>query len=139
VRRAGVSAAAIVVALAGVVGLIAFFQSRDSGSLDTDSRDAPGVRAPDLTDRELAAGNVRLTYRESAQRQPLRDLAERIAGPADAALLEAGQSVLVQARPSGGGGVVAEAWQRRLETADPADPALRAFIEYWLGRGSGGS
>ena len=136
-RRAGIIALAAVVALAGVVGLIAFFQSRDDASLDTTSADTPGVRAPELTDRELAQGNVRLTYRQSGQRAQLQALAEDITGTTGDALTEAGQSVVVRARPSGGGGVVAEAYQRRLEVAAPDDPQLRAFVEFHLGRGSG--
>ena len=32
-------------------------------------------------------------------------------------------------------GDVALAWRRRLAARSPADPALRGFAEYWLGRG----
>ena len=137
-RRAGLAALAVLVALGGTVGLIAFFQSRDDASLDQDASNAPGVEAPDLVREELVPGNVVLTYRQSGQRQRLRALGEDIAGPPDATLTEAGQAVLVRARPSGGGGVVAEAYRRRLEVADADDPQLRAFIEYWLGRGRAG-
>jgi hypothetical protein len=31
---------------------------------------------------------------------------------------------------------VALAWRRELRATDPADPALRAFVEHWLGRGA---
>ena len=134
-RRAGLAALAVVVALGGSIGLITFFQSRDEGSLDQQDSDAPGVVANDLDRPELVSGNVVLTYRQSGQRAQLKALAENIAGPTDPALIEAGQSVIVQARPSGGGGVVAEAYRRRLEVASVDDPALRSFIEYWLGRG----
>jgi hypothetical protein len=138
VRRAGLAALAVVVALAGAVGLIAFFQSRDEGSLDHEQTNAPGVVAAELDSDELAAGNVVLTYRESGQRAALKALAEDVAGPTDPALAEAGQSVIVHARPSGGGGVIAEAYKRRLEVASADDPQLRPFIEYWLGRGRAG-
>ena len=131
-RRAGLLALAVLVALAGVVGLVAFLQSRDDSTVD--DTNAPGVADPSLTGRTLAQGNVILTYRQSGQREQLRALAEEIAGPPDQALVHAGQAVLVQARPSGGGGVVAQAFERRLETASPDDPQLQDFIEYWLGR-----
>ena len=134
-RRAGLAALAVLVALGGSIGLITFFQSRDEGSLDQQDADAPGVVAADLDRAELAPGNVVLTYRQSGQRAQLKQLAESIAGPVDPALTEAGQSVIVRARPSGGGGVVAEAYKRRLEVASADDPALRSFVEYWLGRG----
>jgi hypothetical protein len=34
--------------------------------------------------------------------------------------------------------VRAQAVGRELRVATASDPALRAFLEYWLGRGSGG-
>ena len=134
-RRAGLLLLAVLVALAGAVGLIAFFQSRDDASVDQTDANAPGIADPSLTERTLAQGNVVLTYRQSGQREKLRALAEDIAGPPDQALVHAGQAVLVQARPSGGGGVVAKAYRRRFETASPDDPKLQDFIDYWLGRG----
>jgi hypothetical protein len=134
VRRAGLLVLAVLVALAGVVGLVAFLQSRDESTVDQSEASAPGVADPALTQRALAQGNVILTYRQSGQREQLRALAEEIAGPPDQALVHAGQAVLVQARPSGGGGVVAQAFERRFETATPDDPQLRDFVEYWLGR-----
>jgi hypothetical protein len=134
VRRAGLLALAVLVALAGVVGLVAFLQSRDESTVDQSEASAPGVADPALTQRTLAQGNVILTYRQRGQREQLRALAEEIAGPPDQALVHAGQAVLVQARPSGGGGVVAQAFERRFETATAGDPQLRDFVEYWLGR-----
>ena len=137
-RRAGLAGLAVLVALAGAVALIAFFQSRDDSTLDQQDADAPGVVDPSLSREELATGNVVLTYRQSGQRPQLTALAEDVAGPSDPALLEAGQSVIVRARPSGGGGVVAEAYRRKLEVPSPDDPKLRAFVEHWLGLGRAG-
>ncbi len=67
--------------------------------------------------------------------QGARDLAEEIAGPPSQALRDAGQAVLVQSG-TGRGGIVARAWRRELRAEDPEDPALREFVEYWLGRGT---
>lgn len=134
-RRAGLLALALLVALGGVVGLVAFLQTRERSTVDEGDAGAPGVVDASLTSRTLAQGNVILTYRRSGQREQLAALAEEIAGPPDQALVRAGQAVVVQARPSGGGGVVAQAYKRRLEVPTPDDPGLQDFIEYWLGRG----
>jgi hypothetical protein len=137
VRRAGVLALTTLVALAGVVGVIAFFQSRDDAEIGGGAS-GPGVEAPGETAPRLRAGNVLLTYRAEADGATLRALAEEVAGPPDEALEEAGQAVIVERRPDQATAVVARAWQRRLE-ADRADDAkLRAFVERWLGQGETG-
>ncbi len=117
-RRAAVGLVALVVALAAVVGLIAVLQSRDDAGLG----DAPGQAAP--PDPSVPAGGVVLTARDPA---PLRPLAAEYADP--------GGGPSVEVRGAGPAGrVVARARERRLEASGPDDPALRAFIEYWLGR-----
>ena len=83
----------------------------------------------------LAAGDVLLTYGSTVAPPGLRRLAEAVqGGPPDPALAAAGQAVLLVPRP-GAAGVVALAWGRRLAARSPADPALRGFAEFWLGRG----
>lgn len=140
-RRFAVPLATVVVALAGTLALIAFFQSRDDAGIGSEgdsaaaAQDTPGVAAPDETDERLAAGNVILTYRRKADGAKLRALAEDIAGPPDKTLEEVGQAIIVLARPNQSAGqVVGHALNRRLvvETAD--DPQVRSFIEYFLGR-----
>jgi hypothetical protein len=140
-KRVAVPLATVVVALAGTLALIAFFQSRDDAGIGSDgdnaaaSENAPGTAAPDETDKRLAAGNVILTYRRKADGEKLRALAEDIAGPPDESLEEVGQAIIVLARPNQSAGqVVGHALNRRLvvETAD--DPQVRTFIEYFLGR-----
>jgi hypothetical protein len=79
-------------------------------------------------------GNVVLLHSDERLTRELRLLAERMAGPPDAALEAAGQAVLVQQRPNLGVPVTAVTATRMLEAAGPDDPALEAFIEYWLGR-----
>jgi hypothetical protein len=134
VRRGIVIAAVAVLTVAAVLGVLAFFNSRDDSTIGED-RAEPGVPAPDATGRTLEQGNVVFVYGEPAHREPLRTLAADISGPPDEALIHAGQSILVQRKP-GAAGVVAEAYRRRLEVASPRDPALREFAEHWLGRGA---
>ncbi len=134
-RRAATLAVAALVALAGTVGLITFFQSRDDAEIGG-REDAPGVAAPGETSPRLRAGNVLLTFKREADGERLRALAEEVAGPADPALEEAGQAVLVERRPDQATAVVARAWERRLEADSAGDPAVRSFAETWLGQGA---
>ena len=134
-RRAATVLVAVLVALAGTVGLLAFFQSRDDAEIGN-AESGPGIAAPDETDARLRAGNVLLTYRAPGDRAALRALAEDVGGPPDPALEEAGQVVLVERRAGQEAAVVARAWQRRLEVDGPDDPALRDFAETWLGQGA---
>ena len=134
-RRLATVVVAVLVALAGTVGLIAFFQSRDDAEIGN-AQSGPGVVAPAETEPRLRAGNVLLTYRSPGDRAALRALAEEVGGPPDPALEEAGQVVLVERRADQRVAVVARAWKRRLEADGPDDPALRDFAETWLGQGA---
>ena len=173
-RRAAGVLAAIVVAVAAVVGVIAFFTSRDSapvsrtvsgpGRVFPDQGSAPlapgaapprpydsdppssGPHAPApvtrdqtrLTDGQvltaLAAGNVVLFYGTRRAPAALRALAVTEAGPFAPALAQAGQAVILADRP-GTRGVVGAAWRHLVQVASPTDPALRAFVDAWLGVG----
>lgn len=134
-RRVGVAVAAVLVALAGTAGLIAFFQSRDDANIGA-QESGPGVTAPAETGPRLRAGNVLLTYRSEADGERLRALAEEVAGPPDPAIQEAGQAIIVERRPDQGPAVVARSWERRLEAASADDPQVRMFAETWLGQGA---
>jgi hypothetical protein len=173
-RRAVGVLAAIVVAVAGVVGLIAFLSGRDSAPVSRTSsgpgqvfndqgaaRLAPGQRprrpynsdpptsgphAPAPVTRDatrlsndqlltaLAAGNVVLFYGTPKPPPALRSLAGDEAGPFDPPLAQAGQAVILAPRP-GTRGVVAAAWRHLLRAPSPTDPALRQFVDAWLGVG----
>ena len=124
----------MLVALAGTVGVIAFFQSRDDSNIG-DERSGPGEQAPDERSDRLRTGNVLLTYKREEDGATLRALAEDIAGPSYPALEEAGQAVVVERRPDQAQNVVARAWQRRLEAPSATDPSLREFADAWLGQG----
>ncbi len=124
-------------AAAAGFGLIAFFTGQDDATTSTPSGDAPGMAVPAQAGQDagvLRAGNVILVAGQG-QVRGARELAEELAGPPSQALQDAGQAVLVQEGP-GRGGIVAVAWERQLRAEAPDDPALREFVEYWLGRGT---
>jgi hypothetical protein len=90
-----------------------------------------------LTDAQLvnalALGDVVILYDGARPDPALVKLQKDVAGPFDAELAAAGQAVILAPRP-GAGPATALAWKRILR-ADPSDPALHEFAEFWLGRG----
>jgi hypothetical protein len=82
----------------------------------------------------VAAGNVVVLYSVERLTRRLRALAADIGGPADPALVAAGQAVIVRHQVNLRVPVVAVTATRRLDASSPEDPSLRAFAEYWLGR-----
>jgi hypothetical protein len=81
----------------------------------------------------LALGDVVILYEGSPDPELVR-LQREVAGPFDAEVAAAGQAVIL-ARRAGAGAATALAWKRILRASDPAEPALREFAEFWLGRG----
>ena len=134
-RRAGIIGATLVVALAGTMGLIAFFQSRDDAELEGGGGAQPGVVAPDETSAELQRGNVLLTYREPADEKGLQVIARDLNGAPAAELVDEGIAVLIRRVDGQGERIVAHAYKRRLAAQSPEDPALREFVEVFLGQG----
>lgn len=144
-RRVGGGAVALVVGLAAVVALIAFFNSRDDAGVDTGGGAAAQVPGEvfDQPQQYLDARQVTLLRRgdvyvvsASARAPALVGLRDALSGPPDPVLEAAGQAVVLVQKP-GVEGVVALAHGHRLVTQDPADPALEQFAEHWLGRGAG--
>jgi hypothetical protein len=133
VRRTLLIAVGVIVALGAVAGLLAFLSARDDATIGSDE---PGVEAPRETARTLARGNVVLDYGDPADAERLRALAIDFGASADPALEDAGAAVILDRR-AGVRGVVARAYRRRLEVGRADDPALREFVEFWLGRGAG--
>jgi len=123
-----------VVAVGAVAGLLAVLASRENATTDASSASAPGVAAPAAVSADLRRGNV-VVLAAAGELPAARAVARAVAGPPDPALREAGQAVLV--RRSAGPGVRAQAWHRELRVASARDPRLRAFAEFWLGRGAG--
>ncbi len=140
-RRLGLLLAILVLAALGAFAAIAFFNARDDAGVDTPASAGPGAPVAELggvatQPLDVPAGNVVVLYSASAQRAPLQALADDIGGPASKDLENAGQAVIIR-RDAGADGIVAVANGRGVRVTDPADPALRAFIEGQLGAGAG--
>lgn len=128
-------AAAFVVALAAVVGLIAFFNARDQSRLsdNASAAGAPGkpyrgepVLSPADQDA-VRRGNVLILYRDA--NPPAGTTALVPAG--GKALVQAGQSVVLDREPTLKTAVTAVS-ARRIQAAD-SPQQLRPFVDYWLG------
>jgi hypothetical protein len=128
-----IGAVAVLLTVAATAGLIAFFNARDDAGLARPAG-APGVADPGADDPRLAAGNVVIVVTRPDERGEAERLAEELGAPGEDEVVAEGQAILVE---EGDGPLRALAWQRRLEPAGVGDPALRAFAEYWLGRGRG--
>lgn len=161
-HRLGVGLLTALVALAGFVALLLFFESRDSGQVSNAPSAAQGpgqpvasqqrARTPAAIRRDavrlsedqvlhaLALGDVVLLY-GGAHTPPaaLRALQQHVSGAFDPVLAANGAAVILGWQP-GAQGVTALAWRRILRVQSPADAALGQFVDYWLGRagGSGG-
>jgi hypothetical protein len=133
VRRAGIIVAATVLTAAAVLGLLAFFNSRDDSTIGSE-QNAPGRADPRFSDDRLRRGTVILYYGRPGDRAGLEAVAREIAGAPEPALVEAGQAVLVERGESAG--IVAAAYRRTLSVRSPDDPQLREFVQFWLGRSS---
>ncbi|MFL5895601.1 MAG: hypothetical protein ACJ76Z_10895 [Thermoleophilaceae bacterium] len=134
--RAAVSwAAAFVVALAAVVGLIAFFNSRDQSGLSSKAADAAAPGEPYRGDPVLSPadedavkrGNVLVLYRDARPPAGTADLVP----PGGQALVQAGQSVVLDREPTLKSALSAVS-AKRIQAAD-SPQQLRPFVEYWLG------
>ena len=130
-RRGVLIAAAALVTAAAILGLLAFFASRDDSTIGEEAS-APGLAAPDAAADELERGNVVVRYAEPRDAAALRELAREF-GPES--LAAQGQAVIVR-RDAEAAGILAEAYKRRIRASAPEDPKLREFVQYWLGRGA---
>jgi len=126
--------ATVVLTVLLVAGAAAFFVSRDDATVPSTGRQGPGAARPAGAEPKVRPGNVVLLHSDERLTLDLRRLAERVAGPPDPALTQAGQAVLVQQRPNLDVAVTAVTATRMLEAGSPDDPALEEFVEYWLGR-----
>jgi hypothetical protein len=84
----------------------------------------------------LEVGDVVLSYGASRPPPGLASLANEVAGRFSPSLAAAGQAVILDHRPDTKG-VVGLAWTRMVHVASPQDPALRQFVQGFLGRGAG--
>jgi hypothetical protein len=134
-RRAVQALVVVAAAAIGIAVLVMVFAARDDATVSPSS--GPGVARPAEATPLVSGGNVALLYSDERLTRRLRELAVDLAGPADASLVAAGQAVIVRRRPNLRVPVVAVSATRRLDASGPDDPALRGFIEYWLGREAG--
>ncbi|HEV2752513.1 MAG TPA: hypothetical protein VGV36_01620 [Solirubrobacteraceae bacterium] len=127
----------VVVVAAGVVAGLAFFTARDQSTVATPQA-GPGRPAGELPAgvEQPAPGNVLLVASDPDELEALRDLGDRVAGEPTEALRAAGQAVLVE-EATGVEGVRAFAAGRTVRASGADDPALREFVEAWLGRVEG--
>jgi hypothetical protein len=160
-RRLGLVAAGVAIAIAGLIGLAVAFNARDDAPVSGPEQGPGEVQEVgegewptsgehrrelvtrdrrELTDDQilsaLEVGNVVILYEGREPAPALTRLQADVAGPFDAEVAAAGQAVIL-GRRDGAGPATALAWRRVLETDDPADPRLREFTEAWLGRGMG--
>jgi len=132
-RKAVGLLAAVAIAAAGVVGLIAYFNSHDSATTSGGPKTATQVNAGEL----LKSGNVELSYADPAYRKPLAALAAKLGAPDTPELRAAGAAVVLR-HDAGAAGVVARSYGATYTAKSPADPALQEFVDRWLGQGSSG-
>jgi Protein of unknown function (DUF3105) len=83
----------------------------------------------------LAVGDVVVMYGTRSSSRALRAVAAAVATPFTPALAAAGQAVILAHR-AGTQGLLGVAWTRLVHVRSAADPQLRSFILYWLGRGA---
>jgi Protein of unknown function (DUF3105) len=157
-RRLGLVAVGVALAVGGLIALAMAFNARDDAGL-SGAAAGPGELQPEgggewptsgehreelvtrdrreLTDDEiltaLELGNVVILYDGPDPGADLLRLQRQVSGPFDAEIAAAGQAVIL-ARRSGAGPATALAWRRVLQTPDSADPRLRDFAEAWLGQ-----
>ena len=165
-RRFGLVAAGVLVAVAGLIALAAAFNARDDPEVA--SATGPGELQPDRGSGHDAEANVSDEFPTSGPHReelvtrdrrrltddqilhalelgnvvilydgpPPTDVQDEVAGPFDAEVAAAGQAVIL-ARRDVAGPATALAWRHVYQAADPSDPGLREFTEAWLGRGLG--
>ena len=156
-RRALLVVAVVAVAAAALVAVVLVLGARDDSQLSAASQ-GPGKvqpagaeppasgphrrvlvardRLPLSDDQLLSAlelGDVVILYEGSKPPPALVRLQDDVSGPFDAEVAAAGQAVILAPR-RGAGPATALAWRHILRVDDPADPAVRDFTEYWLGR-----
>ncbi|HEX2016463.1 MAG TPA: DUF3105 domain-containing protein [Solirubrobacteraceae bacterium] len=84
----------------------------------------------------LETGNVVLVYRPAAMQRALRSLAASLGASFSPALAASGQAVVLDHDPRAPRDLLAASWRHLQPAASPTDPALRSFIEFWVGRGA---
>lgn len=121
-----------VLCLAGVVGVLAFFNARDESTV-AQQPGGPGEELPPLAEEIDVPGNVFLRASDGTDLPELRALGEEIAGEPTEALRATGQAVVVEQDISVDG-IEAVAAGISLTVQEPDDPELEEFVSFWLGK-----
>ena len=132
--RLAIVLGAVVLAAAGIIGAAAYLHSRDDATVPA-GQDAGRPRAPGARPA-VRPGNVLLLYAHTRQAPRLRALRREL-GSSDPALAAAGQALLVRRDPGLRVPIVALSARHRQDARAASEPAVRRFVEYWLGRAAG--
>ncbi|MGH2841095.1 MAG: hypothetical protein ACRDKY_09760 [Solirubrobacteraceae bacterium] len=124
----------VLLAAAGVIGAIAYFNARDDATVST--TEGPGRERPAGERPVVRPGNVLLVYSEAQLARPLLALQRELSGT-DKALVAAGQAVIVRRNRALPVPVTGLSARHRLDASRAELEALRDFVEYWLGRETG--
>lgn len=138
-RRALITLGSVLVAIVGVIALIAFFNARDQSTAGTGSPPPAADASTTATSGSsplLRAGNVELAYGDPAFTPRLLALAGALGATDSRVARRAGQAVVLRRDPDVAG-VRARALGHTLSVATPTDPRLQAFVERWLGAAAG--
>lgn len=128
-------AAAFVIGLAALVGLIAILNSRDKSGVAEQAAVTAGPGKPyrgepvlsSALEQAVKRGNVVVLYRDAKPPAGTRALVP----PGGRALVDAGQSVVLEREPTLPTPLAAVSARKIEEASAPGQ--LRDFIDYWLG------
>jgi hypothetical protein len=83
----------------------------------------------------LEVGDVVIEYGSRTPPPGLQRLAREVAPPFNPSLVATGDELILARRP-GTDGLIGLAWAHMIRTGSVADPALKVFASYWIGRGA---
>lgn len=135
-RNLAIGLGVVVLAVLAAVAAIAFFNSRDEATVVRED-DGPGAARAAGEQPKVQIGNVLILYRHPDSRDVLGPLAEELSGPPDPALEAAGQAVILKREPGLPVAIRVLSASHKEDLRSANDPSVRAFAEFWLGRGAG--
>jgi Protein of unknown function (DUF3105) len=101
--------------------------------------DIPTSNGAELTNDQLLEvlelGDVVIMYGSPTPPPGLEALARQVAPPFNPALVATGAQLIFARRP-GAKGLIGLAWAHMIRTTSVADPMLKVFAQYWIGRGA---
>jgi hypothetical protein len=85
----------------------------------------------------LEVGDIVIEYGSTTPPPGLKQLARQVAPPFNPALVATGDELVLARRP-GTNGLIGLAWAHMIRARSAADPMLKVFASYWIGRGAPG-